>query len=272
MYGQLPTNFRSLCLLLLSDLPCPNRQTGRTVTHSMHPFPSRPGPSAAYAVRERPLAQLLGPSHLAPVRSQDFAHCPSLFSPLESVSSPATSAPVRSSGLPAFTTLVWVSLNDARSYCLHFFCVRCCPFYPILQVVFREHLKMQVWSLCIPILLRIKVKCPTVAPAFLPCGLCGRSFSVSRHHWSPPTPCLLILLCVTMPLWCFSRENVIQNGKWSRDIVQGRIRLNHVKLLILDHFDLENDNFLWFNQISSDLESFAVGQMVQPETGQSACP
>lgn len=61
-----------------------------------------------------------------------------------------------------------------------------------------------------------------------------------------------------MPLWCFSRENIIQNGKWSRDLVQGRIRLNHVKLLILDHFDLENDNFLWFNQISSDLESSAV--------------
>ena len=205
-------------------------------------------------------------------RARASAHCPSLFSPLESISSPAASAPVWSSGLPAFTTLVWVSLNDARSYCLHFFCVRCCPFYPILQVVLREHLKIQVWSLCIPILLRIKVNCPTVAPAFLPCGLCGRSFSVGPHHWLPPAPCLLILLCVTMPLWCFSRENVTQNGKWSRDIVQGRIRLNHVKLLILDHSDLESDSFLWFNQISSDLESSAVGQMVRPETGQSASP
>ena len=45
-----------------------------------------------------------------------------------------------------------------------------------------------------------------------------------------------------------------------------------MKLLILDHSDLESDNFLWFNQISSDLESSAVGQMVRPETGQSASP
>ena len=45
-----------------------------------------------------------------------------------------------------------------------------------------------------------------------------------------------------------------------------------MKLLILDHFDLKNYNFLWFNQIPSDLESSAVGQMLRPETGQSVSP
>lgn len=158
-----------------------------------------------------------------------------------------------------------------------FFCVQCCSFYPILRLILREHLKIQIWSLCIPILLRIKVTCPTVASAILPWeerwdGLCGGRLVSAIITGRQPTPCLLIPLYSSMPLWCFSRENVIQNGKWSRDIVQGRIQLNHVKLLILDHFDLENDNFLWFNQVSSDLESSAIGQMLRPETGQSASP
>ena len=68
----------------------------------------------------------------------------------------------------------------------HSIAAKVCVCEAILQLILREHLKVQIWSLCIPILLRIKVTYPTVAPAVLLCGLCGRSFSISHHHWWPP--------------------------------------------------------------------------------------
>lgn len=64
------------------------------------------------------------------------------------------------------------------------------------------------------------LECYPSSPCHRPTRL-SRFSHVSQYH------------CVFSPV-----EKLIETGKWSRHVIQGGIRLNHVKLPILTHVDL----------------------------------
>lgn len=72
-----------------------------------------------------------------------------------------------------------------------------------------------------------------------PLGVLERHLS-SPCHLLPACPDSLMFPNTTV----FSPvEKLIETGKWSRYVIRGSIQLNHVKLPILNHVDLERCQF-----------------------------